>query len=240
MALNEFQKLFKETLLKITDDVDDIYAEYLAARKDEVRQEIIDKINSGEITLMEDVMKITEKMSPVYQYKENKAKIQKVLTQLEKDNNIKILFAVENGSRAWGMASIDSDYDVRFVYYRPTENYISLNQQKDVINIAYDKDMNVCEAHGSLIDISGFDIFKYLKLLASSNPTSIEWLNSHFVYLGNNNISLKKYMNTHFNQEKLFKHYFSLFNNNYKVYTISRYVLGIRKDATGRRWLKCL
>ncbi len=164
-----------------------------------------------------------------------KEKIQKILTQLENDKNIKIIFAIENGSRSWGMASMDSDYDVRFVYVRPIENYISLNQQKDVINIAYDKDMNICEPHGSLIDISGFDIFKYLKLLSSSNPTTIEWLNSPIVYCGDNNLPLREYMKENFNQERLFKHYFSLFRNNYrefiqqaKAITYKKYLYSMR------------
>lgn len=82
---------------------------------------------------------------------------------------------------------------MRFAFVRPIENYISLNPQKDVINIAYDNDMNACESHGSLIDINGFDIFKYLKLLYKSNPTTIEWLNSPIVYYGDNNLPLREY-----------------------------------------------
>ena len=147
-----------------------------------------------------------------------KDRINKILQQIEKDNDIKIIFAVENGSRAWGMASKDSDYDVRFVFYRPLNNYISLNPSVDVINSAYDKDLNLCGLQGSLIDISGFDIFKYLKLLLASNPTAIEWLNSSIVYYGNNNLPLQEYMNNNFNQERLFKHYFSLFQNNYREF----------------------
>lgn len=59
-------KPFETALLKITDDIDDIYAEYLFARTDEVRQEIIDGIENGTITSMDDVDEITDKMSPVY------------------------------------------------------------------------------------------------------------------------------------------------------------------------------
>ena len=92
-----------------------------------------------------------------------KKNIRKLLKKLEKDNKIKILFAIENGSRAWSIASKDSDYDVRFVYFRKTKDYLKLDKDDDVINIAYDKDLNPCEAQGSLIDMSGFDIYKYLK-----------------------------------------------------------------------------
>lgn len=66
MALTEFEQKFKKALLSITDDIDEIYAEYLFARTDEVRQQIIDGINNGSITSIDDVDEITDKMSPVY------------------------------------------------------------------------------------------------------------------------------------------------------------------------------
>lgn len=147
-----------------------------------------------------------------------KDKIKKLLENIEKENGIKILFAIENGSRSWGMASKDSDYDVRFVFCRNVKKYISLSKEKDVITAAFDENLKKCPVQGSLIDISGFDIFKYLKLLYSSNPTTLEWLNSHIVYLGNNNLPLREYMNKNFNRIRLFKHYFSLFKNNYREF----------------------
>lgn len=164
-----------------------------------------------------------------------KDKIQNILKKIESDNDIKIIFAIENGSRSWGMESKDSDYDVRFVFYRSINNYISLCSEKDVINIAYDKDLNQCSVQGSLIDISGFDIFKYLKLLYKSNPTTIEWLNSPIIYYGDNKLTLQKYMQNNFNQERLFKHYFSLFKKNYwefiqqgKAITYKKYLYSMR------------
>lgn len=164
-----------------------------------------------------------------------KNKIKNLLQQIEKDNNIKIIFAIENGSRSWGMASRDSDYDVRFVFCRPVNNYISLNPPRNVITAAYNKDLQPCDVKGSLIDMSGFDIFKYLKLLLASNPTTIEWLNSPIVYYGDNNLPLREYMKENFNQERLFKHYFSLFKNNYwefiqegKSITYKKYLYSMR------------
>lgn len=164
-----------------------------------------------------------------------KQKIQNLLKQIEKDNDIKIIFAIENGSRSWGMASKDSDYDVRFIFQRRINDYIKLNPEKDVINVAFDKDLNPCDAQGSLIDMSGFDIYKYLKLLLSSNPTTIEWLNSPIVYYGDNNLPLREYMKENFNQERLFRHYFSLFKNNYlefiqqgKYITYKKYLYSMR------------
>ena len=164
-----------------------------------------------------------------------KKNIRKLLKRLEKENKIKILFAIENGSRAWGMASKDSDYDVRFVYFRKAKDYLKLDKDDDVINIAYDKDLNPCEAQGSLIDMSGFDIYKYLKLLLASNPTTIEWLNSPIVYYGKNKLSLRNYIKENFQQERLFHHYFSLFRKNYwefiqqgKAITYKKYLYSMR------------
>jgi predicted nucleotidyltransferase len=65
--------------------------------------------------------------------------IKKILKNLEKENNIKILFAIENGSRAWRMESKDSDYDVRFVFVRPVKDYIQINKVQEVISIAFDE-----------------------------------------------------------------------------------------------------
>ncbi len=145
-----------------------------------------------------------------------KNNIKEILQRIEKESGLTILFAIENGSRSWGMASENSDYDVRFVFYRPARDYLSLRQHKDVIIAAYDKDMQPCDVHGSLIDICGFDIGKYLKLLYASNPTTIEWLFSTIVYYGSNDLSLRDHMQRHFCRERLWKHYFSLFKNNYR------------------------
>ena len=68
-------------------------------------------------------------------------KISRLLSEIEAVHNIKILFAVENGSRAWGMESKDSDYDVRFVFFRPVADYLSMTKPAEVIISAYDKDL---------------------------------------------------------------------------------------------------
>jgi predicted nucleotidyltransferase len=60
--------------------------------------------------------------------------IQEKLASLEKENDVRILFACESGSRAWGFPSTDSDYDVRFVYARPYDSYLSLKTPKDTLS----------------------------------------------------------------------------------------------------------
>ena len=144
-----------------------------------------------------------------------KDRIRKICKNLEKEKNIKILLAVENGSRAWRMDSKDSDYDVRFVFVRPMKEYIQITRPEEVINIAFDEKGNQCSAKGALIDISGFDIFKYVKLLSSSNPTTIEWLISDIIYYGTQNKALKKYATENFSKLSLYHHYKSMCKNNY-------------------------
>jgi predicted nucleotidyltransferase len=95
--------------------------------------------------------------------------IRTLCQSIEKEKNIRILFAVENGSRAWRLSSADSDYDVRFVFVRPLEEYIQIGSPADVVDTAFDKDGKRCSAEGALIDIEGFGIFKFARMLSSNN-----------------------------------------------------------------------
>lgn len=56
------------------------------------------------------------------------------LNEIEKRENIRILHCVESGSRAWGFASPDSDYDVRFIYVRSKDFYLRLDKTRDVMS----------------------------------------------------------------------------------------------------------
>lgn len=94
------------------------------------------------------------------------ARIHKEIWKIESENNVKVLFAVESGSRSWGMASKNSDYDVRFVYKRPIYDYLRLDQRKDTIDWHPDQ----------VLDMVGWDVSKYLSLLHRSNPSALEWL----------------------------------------------------------------
>lgn len=95
------------------------------------------------------------------------------LGEIEKENNVRILLAVESGSRAWGFASPDSDYDVRFIYVRPENDYLRLEEMRDVIELPIN----------DVLDINGWDLQKTLRLLYRSNPTLFEWFSSPIVYM---------------------------------------------------------
>ncbi len=99
-------------------------------------------------------------------------KIQEKLTEIEQHEHVKILLAVESGSRAWGFASPDSDYDVRFIYVRPQQEYLKLNETKDVIEWQLD----------DVLDINGWDLKKALVQFRKGNATLFEWSNSPVVY----------------------------------------------------------
>ena len=92
-----------------------------------------------------------------------KKKIVALLKKLERKNKIKILFAVESGSREWGFASKDSDYDVRAVHFSPTERYLGLEKVPEQFELIKKN-----------IDIVSWDIKKFASLFLKSNPTLVK------------------------------------------------------------------
>lgn len=135
--------------------------------------------------------------------------VQQKISEIENTENVKILHCVESGSRAWGFASPDSDYDVRFIYVRTLDFYLKLEQTKDVIEWQLD----------DTLDINGWDLQKALRLLYKSNPTVFEWNNSPVVYKTTNEwSSLKNTVNSFFNVQSGTCHYLSMAKSNYKAY----------------------
>jgi predicted nucleotidyltransferase len=94
------------------------------------------------------------------------------LDSVERQYSVRNLCAVESGSRAWGFASQDSDYDVRFIYTHPRDWYLSVFEQRDVIEPPGD----------GVLDPSGWDLRKALRLFSKCNLALNEWLNSPIVY----------------------------------------------------------
>lgn len=99
--------------------------------------------------------------------------IQHRLHEIEEEHHIKILFAVESGSRSWGFESADSDYDVRFVYMHKKDWYLQIKPQRDVVEYPIIDDY----------DYAGWDLKKALFLISKSNQTISEWLKSPIVYI---------------------------------------------------------
>lgn len=131
-----------------------------------------------------------------------KNRILEKLKQVEAEKNIKILFACESGSRAWGFASPDSDYDVRFIYVHNKEWYLNLWEKKD----------NIQFMTSDLLDGSGWDLRKALKLLAKSNASLLGWLHSPMVYFTDDIFlkEIKKLAKENNNPVSTFFHYHSM------------------------------
>ena len=131
------------------------------------------------------------------------------LKEIEQNENIRILHAVESGSRAWGFPSPDSDYDVRFIYVRNPEFYLELEKTRDVIELPIN----------NMLDINGWDLNKTLRLLHSSNPTLFEWMSSPVVYRQTDFIEqLRPIMDDYFSCKSGLYHYLSMAEGNYRDY----------------------
>lgn len=94
------------------------------------------------------------------------------LKEIEEKEHVTVLHSVESGSRAWGFASLDSDYDVRFIYVRDQKYYLGLQPKQDFIDWELDE----------TLDINGWDLSKTLQHFHKSNATLFEWANSPVVY----------------------------------------------------------
>jgi len=107
-----------------------------------------------------------------------KGEIEACLEAMVAEEDVRLIFAIESGSRAWGHPSPNSDYDVRFVYVRPLERYVSLSPYRDVIERPIEADIDLC----------GWDIKKALSLLMKPNPVLLEWLSSPVRYVWDDDI----------------------------------------------------
>lgn len=131
------------------------------------------------------------------------------LREIENKENVRILLAVESGSRAWGFASPDSDYDVRFIYVRNQEDYLRLEKVRDVIELPID----------DVLDINGWDLQKTLRLLYKSNPTLFEWFSSPIVYMETEFADkFRLIMQEYFSTKRSMYHYVSMAEGNYREF----------------------
>ena len=140
------------------------------------------------------------------------AKIKRCLADIERDHCVRVLYACESGSRAWGFESQDSDYDVRFVYARPRDWYLTIDveRRRDVIEVPISDDL----------DISGWDIRKTLQLFHKSNPPLNEWLISPIVYVEHGEFAnrLRSLAPDSYNPIAAHYHYLRMADSNFRSY----------------------
>lgn len=132
------------------------------------------------------------------------------LERIEREENVRILYACESGSRAWGYPSKDSDYDVRFLYIRPEDWYLSIFEKRDVIE----------RPISDMLDIHGWDLRKALNLFRKSNPPLLEWLQSPIVYRENHAIAeqIRRISPSTFSPRSCMYHYLHMTKGNYREY----------------------
>lgn len=160
--------------------------------------------------------------------------ILKRINAAEVERNVKVLFAVESGSRAWGFASPNSDYDVRFVYVHPRDWYlaIDLEDKRDVIEYPIVDE----------IDINGWDLRKALQLLWRSNPGIVEWLQSPIVYVDDGVFApaARALLPEIYSPLKGLYHYRHMAKNNYREYFKTDTVIIKKYFYILRALLSCL
>ncbi|MDR1238660.1 MAG: nucleotidyltransferase domain-containing protein [Treponema sp.] len=129
---------------------------------------------------------------------------------IEEEHQVKILYAVESGSRAWGFESQDSDYDVRFIYVHPKNWYLNILPKRDVIEYPI----------VDIFDYSGWDLRKTMFLMNKSNPVLFEWLKSPILYYRNNFFCevMEELSKEYFSPVSSVYHYLHMANGNFRQY----------------------
>lgn len=157
------------------------------------------------------------------------------LRELEATENVRVLYACESGSRAWGFASEDSDWDVRFIYVRPPSWYLSVDRKRDVLERPLEGDL----------DVSGWDLPKALHLLRRSNPPLLEWLDSPIVYACDNAFlsGFCALVPTYFSPRSCMYHYLNMARRNMReqvrtdTVRLKKYLYTLR-PLLGCHWLQ--
>ncbi|MCB1955048.1 MAG: nucleotidyltransferase domain-containing protein [Rhodocyclaceae bacterium] len=136
------------------------------------------------------------------------SRIEDELRSIERSCHVRILFACESGSRGWGFASPDCDYDVRFIYVHRPDWYLRVRPGRDVIERPVD----------DALDVSGWELRKALGLLARSNPTLFEWLGSPVVYRQDPGFAerFRTLASQHFSDTRGCWHYLSMARRNFR------------------------
>ncbi|MCF7787855.1 MAG: nucleotidyltransferase domain-containing protein [Prosthecobacter sp.] len=148
-------------------------------------------------------------------------RVRGALNRLEAEQDVRVLYACESGSRAWGFASHDSDYDVRFLYVHRREWYLSIESRRDVIE----------EPLSDGLDVSGWELRKALRLLRKSNPPLLEWMKSPVVYHHDPIFTqeFEELAGMFYSPRRCFAHYLHMASGNWKSYLEGRDQVSLKK-----------
>lgn len=157
--------------------------------------------------------------------------IESRLADIERRFDVDVFYACESGSRAWDFASEDSDYDVRFLYVHPRNWYLSLTEQRDVIETPIE----------GVYDVNGWDLRKALRLAAKGNPVLFEWLSSPIHYLRRPQFDgFREAALEVFDPQKAYLHYFSMAEGQRRAYLSGETVRQKKYFYVVRPLLACL
>ena len=166
---------------------------------------------------------------------EMRATVRDTLAAIERGHDVRVLFACESGSRGWGFASPDSDYDVRFVYVHRLPWYLAVDANRDVIE----------QPIGGELDVGGWELRKALQLLRDSNPTLLEWLRSPIVYRQEDAWAtrLRGLAEDKFSPARGYHHYVSMARKNLRehlYHDVVRYkkYLYVLRPLLAARWIR--
>jgi uncharacterized protein len=164
-----------------------------------------------------------------------RATILQCLRDIEAEHDVKLLFACESGSRGWGFASPDSDYDVRFVYVNRLDWYLTVEPGRDVIE----------QPISGELDVNGWDLRKALKLLRASNPVLLEWLRSPIQYMRDERLAprLQQLAERHLSFDRAYYHYVSMAKKNCREHLLGEVVrykkyLYVLRPLLAARWIR--
>ena len=157
------------------------------------------------------------------------------LARLEREHDVHVLFACESGSRGWGFASPDSDYDVRFIYVHRLAWYLTVEPGRDVIE----------QPISGELDVGGWELRKALQLLRDSNPTLLEWLRSPIVYRQDDAWAarLRTLAEDKFSPVRGYHHYVSMARKNLREHLYGETVrykkyLYVLRPLLAARWIR--
>lgn len=98
--------------------------------------------------------------------------IKNILNEIEYNNNIEIIYASLHGSRIYDFENDNSNYDIKFIYKRNIEEYLTINNTPTTINY---------EEHN--YSLQGWDIKQTMKMHYESNTQLYETINSPTKYI---------------------------------------------------------
>ena len=166
---------------------------------------------------------------------EMRATVLDTLARIEQEHDVRVLFACESGSRGWGFASPDSDYDVRFLYVNRLSWHLTVEPGRDVIE----------QPISGELDVNGWDLRKALQLLRDSNPTLLEWLRSPIVYREEDAwvARFRQLAEDGFSQVRGYHHYVSMARKNLREHLygdVVRYkkYLYVLRPLLAARWIR--